>query len=761
MRKRRKKSTAITAVAMVAALSMSTATVMAAQVTGEPVKSRAFAEDLQQKDIVDVSKTASLTIYKYDITAAEAAGEYSSGDMKATGQKDSRVEKRMKDYALEGVQFTCLKVGDVETFSHTSETGTQVYLVYEIPDELRKILALKPEDATDMQQSGLAHTCSKQGLYHYTAAQIQEALQNILEADTVAAKNALEAYLYTDAAGTDRKVPKDGAVQMKKTDAQGMTSVDHLPLGLYLLVETEVPEMVTDTVNPWFVSLPFTNTAADRKNGSHMADGVTDSSSAEGTEAGTSGGEHWVYDMVCYPKNQTGNPTLDKSVKKAQDLRTEYNDTVTASAGDELSYIVVSRLPHISSTATGLTEYTFTDVLSEGMEYLKDTKIALYRNAEDANENRTEKAEEIWNLQSGEFSAEYTDLSGSMKETEGAGGKTKLTVRMTPDGLKRINGTGHTAAGQKTDGFSDCYMVLYYTAAVHSDASVTLGDAGNSNDVNLLWRRTSSQYSNALQDRNYVYSYGLDLLKTFDQDTAAQADARHVQFKLYNSTDGYYVTAERNPENGLYYVTGKAEEKSAGTTFVPAENGKLYVYGLEADEYQLTEVATEDGYTLLREQIDIAIQPTDREIIASVAGTTGLDKAAAEAIVRQYGTGIRNEDGQLVTEGASAFDGDDAVAGPKEEVANGRSIGKTDMYVGQIQKASATVNGQEVTMLNGSAQTADKTSANAIVPLQVTNHKGFLLPQTGGGGLYLITILGVSLAGAGCYGLRKRNKKAE
>ena len=123
-------------------------------------------------------------------------------------------------------------------------------------------------------------------------------------------------------------------------------------------------------------------------------------------------------------------------------------------------------------------------------------------------------------------------------------------------------------------------------------------------------------------------------------------------------------------------MTGKTVSEADATTFVPAANGQLYVNGLEADTYQLTEVATDDGYTLLKDQITIDITATDREIIASVAGTTGLDSAAADAIVANYGTGIKNENGQLVTEASSEFAGDATVAGPTDETANGRTIPK-------------------------------------------------------------------------------------
>ena len=71
--------------------------------------------------------------------------------------------------------------------------------------------------------------------------------------------------------------------------------------------------------------------------------------------------------------------------------------------------------------------------------------------------------------------------------------------------------------------------------------------------------------------------------------------------------------------------------------------------GAEADSYQLTKIATDKGYHLLKDQIKIDISATDRDIIASVAGVTGMDAAAVEAVVNHYQGGIYDENGNLVT----------------------------------------------------------------------------------------------------------------
>ena len=779
----------------------------------------ATTKDLANADIIDTSKTGSLTIHKYDITSAEAAGDYTEGQFKATGESDTRVENALADYAIKGVQFTYLKVGDIEQYSKTDGTGSDIKVVYEIPTELAKILELNEADATTMSGDDVANPCTKAGVLHYTSTQINDALEAILKADDVAAKNKLESYLIDyktqETDGDDAQAADTGVIE---TDASGVGTKSGLPLGLYLIVETKVPEQVTSTVNPWFVSLPFTNTTADdNAEGGHAADGVTDKI----------GGEKWLYDFTAYPKNQTGNPTLDKSVRNAyttnakdkngsmsvsegkdysgsgksdsllvynKDLNADnkadstdaayvanrggytsdpnneagkggknystdyaYGDTTTASEGDLLDYIVVSKLPHISSKATYLSQYTITDALGVGITYNKDFKIAFYDNKTDADANNTKAAKEIWDLSDEKHNADYATVTVTENEKDKVTAN-QATIKITEKGLNQINGTNVKGADNpygSTDpkaGYSDYYMVLYYTATVNSDASVTLGDNGTANDVSLVWSRTNNSYSNSLQDRNYVYSYGIDLTKTFSDQ---KGDATKVQFKLYNSTDAYYVVAEKK-EDGLYYVTGKTTDKAKATTFSPAAGGKLNIKGFEADKYQLTEVATDDGYTLLKDQMVIDIHETKRDIKASVAGTTGLDKAAADNIIKNYGTGIKNEDGQLVN-AATTDIGAKAVSGPTEEVANGRTIGKTDMYVGDIESATATVDGKACTLLASS--TGDTTSQNAEVKMAIENHKGFNMPKTGGRGLYAMTIMGAIALAVGSYFISREDKK--
>ena len=75
-------------------------------------------------------------------------------------------------------------------------------------------------------------------MYYYQSDKLISGLQKVLADNSTAVKNALEQYIHTC-----------GGTAMAETDAYGHTAADNLPLGLYLLVETRVPESVIDTTD--------------------------------------------------------------------------------------------------------------------------------------------------------------------------------------------------------------------------------------------------------------------------------------------------------------------------------------------------------------------------------------------------------------------------------------------------------------------------------------------------------------------------------
>lgn len=619
-------------------------------------------------DVIDTSKTGSLTIHKYDMTAAKQAG-VNLDQFTSTGKQDTNAEQALKKYAIKGVEFSYLCVGDVE---QQSENG-KVQMIYELPSALQQIIGLAPSDAAKTEGSKT----------YFTSQIINDKLAQALE-DNTATKDKLEAYM------------GQNGTAMDETNANGVTSKDKLPLGLYLIVETKAPENVTYTTNPWFVQLPSTD----------------------------SNGDDWFYDVICYPKNETGNPTLDKRVRNNPDqdnvttanadrladftsARNEYRyqSTVTASKAETLDYQFISKLPHITSSTTYLSTYTFNDTMAKGMTYGKDAVIAIYENkdaADSTNVNNVNKSGALAVWKSSDTDPKFTATYGK------SGDDSTMKIEMTKAGLSELNKK-----------YSDKYIVAYYTAKVNTDDSVVLGDKGNPNDVSLTWKRTSTNYYDILKDKCIVYSYGYDLTKKFSD---SKGDPTKVKFVVQNKTDNYYLVA-RADRAGVYQVTGKSATEADATQFSPASDGKLVINGIEADEYGFTETHSDAGYSLLKKEVIVKITETKADITPTEANITGIQSKS------------------------------DTDSTANDGVPNGAVL-KNDVTV-QTTAASATVDNTKATM------TKQDESNNAYVNMEITNQKQFMLPMTGGAGSYLLIIAGVVAAGCGMMILRKNKKQPQ
>ena len=147
-----------------------------------------------------------------------------------------------------------------------------------------------------------------------------------------------------------------------------------------------------------------------------------------------------------------------------------------------------------------------------------------------------------------------------------------------------------------------------------SDASVVYGDSGNPNDVVLTWMRSNTSYFDTLVDDCHLYTYGMDLTKLFSDGAG---NFQNVEFLVHNDTDNYYIIAELNQTEGVYYVVGHTPEEAVATHFIPVESagspGKVIIKGMEDDCYTATEVRTDDGYTLLKDDIEIVISQTESD----------------------------------------------------------------------------------------------------------------------------------------------------
>ena len=508
----------------------------------------AFAEP-----IIDTSRKASLSVYKYDITKASNDGAWDVESYVSTGLHDDAVVDKLSKYAIQGVEFTYLRVADITMSNEAVDGQRQVGVLYGFDGSERSNAVLSAIGLTAAD----AHK-TEGGINYFTSDNLNNKLAAALAANATNVKNALETAV------------KNGGVAMPETDASGHTSASDMELGLYLVVETRVPEMVTSTCNPFFVSLPMT----------------------------TIDGAAWDYDVTVYPKNQTGNPTLDKTVREAKnstgknngsltDITDGYAHTATASVGDTVDYQIISTLPTITSKASGLSEYTYVDTMSNGIRYNKnDVVIEFFKDAGCTDKITT------WDESSGKFAVAYDDTANTM------------TIRMTDTGLSEINEAATVYTDSVKRGYSDCTMRISYAATLTADAK--MGDTDNPNEVVLTWKRTNTTYFDTIKDCCHVYTYGIDILKQFSDNGG---NVRNVKFRLHNDTDDVFVIADL--KDGVYYAKGFAAKKSDATTFIPNAQGHIVVKGLEDDAYSLTETATDKGYVLLKDAVKIVIKTAE------------------------------------------------------------------------------------------------------------------------------------------------------
>ena len=137
---------------------------------------------------------------------------------------------------------------------------------------------------------------------------------------------------------------------------------------------------------------------------------------------------------------------------------------------------------------------------------------------------------------------------------------------------------------------------------------------------------------------------------------------------------------------------------------------QILIKGLEDDTYTMTEVRTDNGYVLLKQDIEVVISQKESSENCTIYASDALGLIQNDpryAKVIQSDADLKNI--------------------PQKHLEH------------KLLAASATVSGKNVNM------TEDNGSANAEAPLTVVNTRGFDLPKTGDNGTMMFTIVGILL----------------
>ena len=208
-----------------------------------------FADEADTKTI-DQDAACSLTIWKFDYTNAKKDGVWDEDAFPSTGWQESYVENALvntnrkgdtegqngstlgngqtaKGYAIAGVEFTYQKVADIVTFEH--QGTAQVLYGFHKTDAASLLKAIGLESGANRCAEADSLDADR---YFYTSDTLNKALAQSLEANSTTVKNTLEAFI------------RNGGTAMAPTNESGKTVARDLPVGLYLLVETDRKSVV-------------------------------------------------------------------------------------------------------------------------------------------------------------------------------------------------------------------------------------------------------------------------------------------------------------------------------------------------------------------------------------------------------------------------------------------------------------------------------------------------------------------------------------
>lgn len=470
--------------------------------------------------------TGSVTITKYD------------GDNHGYEEYDGEQTVQQGNNLLSHVQFAYAEVGERVQIN----TGDTYEMMYTLKADVASVLGSPAPDRTDNEVN------------YYR----QETLQTALEQK----KDDAIDYVKGNNENTEQET----------AESTGQVKFESLALDkLYLFAETDATGAKNadtgDKVNitrvsvPFLVSLPFTG-----KDGNQL------------------------YDLKVYPKNATGQETIDKKIVEDGKEVTE----TQANIGDKINYKVTYSVP---VSEYGLTKLVVTDTMGKGLTF---DNIVEIKNRDQVVDNANNKNYEV-------------------SAPVASGKDTTITITFTEAYL-------NTLKGPSTQSFT-----ITYGATVNNDA--VLGQTGNKNEVYVTYRNKGDNEHNTDHKETKVFTYGIDLWKTGENN----ANLSNVEFTLTKGTGAVNAVPVKVKEvtdsnQKTFYVT---DNSVASNTVKTNAEGKIYIRGLEAGTYFLTETKTNAGYVLLKNPVIIVIGQTNPKTGAASATVDGKNTTMKEDSLNQ------------------------------------------------------------------------------------------------------------------------------
>jgi len=644
---------------------------------------------------IDMDATGSITIIK------EIKGD--DGD-----QPDTR---------LEDVIFYQLKVGDIAQVKNPA--GEVVVAYTNVNPGFLNLLGWSTTGHDFALNSGADR-------YFYAST-----LQNRINAlfTTTASQAALRTWIMDNT-----PVTGGNGTAMAPTDTTGTTVATGLPVGLYLFVETDYPALVKGPCVPFLISMP-SNVTVDPSDWNAVTEKYEETKDVN----------NWLYNVTAIPKNELDEIEVDKWI-----LNNNGNDSMNPAdhttskgedyqIGDTVPYIINADVP---ASILNLFTYKIGDYLSPGLTYAGVNRV--YAELSDGRRVALVEGTHYDLFDDPTDLPAYTDEQ--MQIINHAAGAvvddSTFVVKFKPATLTfpGINPGDPAGIARR--------VYIEYDAILNEDAEIYTD--GNPNYVTLEYSKTtgtdeSTDDTEKVKPKTpepVVYTYKVKVTKTLEGVTlpADISPFTGIAFEL-RDLNGVKIPVRHIGNNQYVVVNDAATPPNPADDRIEVDaNGVAEIIGLNAGQYQLVEIQTVPGYTLLKEPIIINIHAkfVGETFVANPAGDYfQYDSAkkyylgAKEIDMTGFANGTYVEMPGVVREGPLA----------------------TDTLVAKFDHATGT--GGSV---HDGTITSNHDVINGVIEFIVANKKGFDLPSTGGMGTYIFTIGGIALIAAALLLISKKKK---
>ena len=288
--------------------------------------------------------------------------------------------------------------------------------------------------------------------------------------------------------------------------------------------------------------------------GKSMPEGVTTEVAPFFVSAPMPADGSWNTAIHVYPKVQTANMlSISKTVNNAKSM--------SANSGTSLNYQIAVTIP---KEAKNFSSFKIEDVIPDGLDVV-DGSVSVSTNGEVT--LRTD---------------EYQLISNN----------DTISFELINEGLDAF------------DNAEECILTISYNAYINQNATLA---TAITNTANFTYAYVGGAVSED-SDSATVYTYGIDLTKTFEGATAYPTNG-NAQFSLYTDEDCKTAVAVSGSD-GSYWVDAVSQSSTTEMSVAQlneTNNGVLTIKGLAAGTYYLKEVAAPGGYGKLQEPIKIEI----------------------------------------------------------------------------------------------------------------------------------------------------------